>query len=378
MIRFLHTSDWQLGMTRHFLAGEAQSRFTQDRIDAIRAIGRVVAERDAQFVVVAGDVFEHNQVSRQTVQRACDALQAVPVPVILLPGNHDPLSAGSVYRGRAFTDGKPDNVIVLEDPAPIAVPGVSGVEVLGAPWRGKSPAEDLVARALRTAPSAVAGTHRIVVGHGIVDALSPDRDRVDVIALDALETAITADQIAYVALGDRHSATSVGSTGAIWYSGSPEPTDYDEVNAGKVLCVTIDGGTPEIEEIGIGHWRFVDLDEELDGDEALDAFAAKLQSFDDKERTILRLALRGSLTVAESARLEDLLERMRDAFAALQRWERHDKLVVRAEGDGPEQLGLRGYAADAWERLAAEAENGDTVAADALMLLHRLAREVQR
>ena len=27
-VRFVHTSDWQLGMTRHFLKGEAQARYT--------------------------------------------------------------------------------------------------------------------------------------------------------------------------------------------------------------------------------------------------------------------------------------------------------------------------------------------------------------
>lgn len=35
MVRFLHTADWQLGMTRHYLAGEAEARFRQARIDAI-------------------------------------------------------------------------------------------------------------------------------------------------------------------------------------------------------------------------------------------------------------------------------------------------------------------------------------------------------
>ena len=39
MVRFVHTSDWQLGMTRHFLEGEAQARYTAARIDAIRSIG---------------------------------------------------------------------------------------------------------------------------------------------------------------------------------------------------------------------------------------------------------------------------------------------------------------------------------------------------
>ena len=57
MARFLHTADWQLGMTRHFLSPEAQGRFAQDRIDAIRQIGDIAREQGAQFVVVCGDVF---------------------------------------------------------------------------------------------------------------------------------------------------------------------------------------------------------------------------------------------------------------------------------------------------------------------------------
>ncbi len=32
-IKFIHSSDWQLGMTRAFLSPEAASRFSQARID---------------------------------------------------------------------------------------------------------------------------------------------------------------------------------------------------------------------------------------------------------------------------------------------------------------------------------------------------------
>ena len=40
-MRFLHTADWQIGMTRHYLDAEAQARFGAARIDAIRRIGAV-------------------------------------------------------------------------------------------------------------------------------------------------------------------------------------------------------------------------------------------------------------------------------------------------------------------------------------------------
>jgi hypothetical protein len=55
MICFLHTSDWQLGMTRHFLSEGAQERYSQARFDAIRAMGRIAKEENCQFMLVCGD-----------------------------------------------------------------------------------------------------------------------------------------------------------------------------------------------------------------------------------------------------------------------------------------------------------------------------------
>lgn len=55
--RFLHTGDWQLGMTRHFFSEGVQERFAQSRFDAIRELGRIAEEEDCRFIVVCGDVF---------------------------------------------------------------------------------------------------------------------------------------------------------------------------------------------------------------------------------------------------------------------------------------------------------------------------------
>ncbi len=82
MIRFLHTSDWQLGMTRRFLSEEAQARYTQARFDAIRTMGRIAKEKQCQFMLVCGDSFESNQVDRKTVARAIEALKEVAGPCL--------------------------------------------------------------------------------------------------------------------------------------------------------------------------------------------------------------------------------------------------------------------------------------------------------
>ncbi len=53
MVRFLHTGDWQLGMTRRFLPAEAQARYTQDRLDAVERLGRLASEENCRFRVVS-------------------------------------------------------------------------------------------------------------------------------------------------------------------------------------------------------------------------------------------------------------------------------------------------------------------------------------
>ena len=67
MVKFLHTSDWQLGMTRRYLAEGSQERYNQARFDAVRTMGRLAKEESCQFMLVCGDVFESNQVDRKTV-----------------------------------------------------------------------------------------------------------------------------------------------------------------------------------------------------------------------------------------------------------------------------------------------------------------------
>jgi DNA repair exonuclease SbcCD nuclease subunit len=97
VIRFLHSGDWQLGMTRSVLGDEAQARFADARIAVVRRLGELAREQRCAFVLVCGDVFESNQVDRRTLSRALEALAGVSVPVFLLPGNHDPLDAASLY-----------------------------------------------------------------------------------------------------------------------------------------------------------------------------------------------------------------------------------------------------------------------------------------
>ena len=385
-MRFLHTSDWQLGLRRYFLDGEAQARYAGGRFDAVVRLGELARAEGCEFVVAAGDLFESNQVDRRTVLRALDAMAAVPVPLFLLPGNHDPLDAASVYRSADFTAGLPDGVRVVTGFDPVEVR--PGVEVAGAPWPTRHPRGDLVAEAAAALPP-LAGGVRVLIAHGRVDAGAPDPDEPALIRLEAVERALAEGRFHYLALGDRHSATRIAER--VWYSGTPEATSFDEERPGRALVVDLEpgsgsaaagssaAGSCRVEERRVGAWRFLAEQRRLGGgDDVLD-LEGWLESLDDKTRTVLRLSLVGQLPLHARVRLDEVLERAGERFAGLELWEAGSDLVVVPDALDRDELGLGGYARAAVERLLSESQGDphdpETAAArDALALAYRLAR----
>ena len=377
IIRFIHTSDWQLGMTRAFLTPEASARFSQARIDAIAKLGAIATERDARFIVVAGDVFESNQVSRETLVRTLDALNALPVPVFLLPGNHDPLDGASIFATPEFQKAA-DHVIVLRDRAPIVVS--EGVEVVGAPWKTKHPSSDLCADLAADLESAPEGTVRIAVCHGQVDTLSPDTSRPEIVNLASAEQAIADGRFHYLGLGDRHSVTEVGNTGRIWYSGAPVATDFDEVDPNKALLVELEptAETCTVEPLPVGDWHFTAEAFPLNGQEDLDRFSAWLDELPAKQRTAIKVGFEGSINLATAAALDEVFESSADLFASLRRRARTTDLAIVPDELDHDSVSLSGYAMLTYDELLEQSRGGDAVAEDALRLLYRLSRQESR
>ena len=65
-MRFLHTSDWQLGM-KAVHVGRAAEKVRSARIETIRRMQQIAREADVDFAVIAGDTFEDHGVSRKLV-----------------------------------------------------------------------------------------------------------------------------------------------------------------------------------------------------------------------------------------------------------------------------------------------------------------------
>lgn len=376
-IKFLHSSDLQIGMTRWFLSSEAQARFDDDRIRSIERMGEVACQHDCQFIVVAGDVFEHNSLHQRTTGRALDALRALPVPVYLLPGNHDPLTADSIFYRLSDID----TVTVLKDTSVHEIH--PGVELVGAPLLSKTATTDLVRAALE--PLEPTQAIRIAVGHGQAEAHTTDV-RPDLIDLTYVESRLGDGTIDYLALGDTHSAEPVGATGRVWFSGAPETTDFHdldparvggEINSGNVLVVTAAKGEVEVEQIRIGHWVFEALHRNITSDEDVQEFLSTLRAYPDKSRTVIKYGLTGTITLEQNRTLEEGLADLEDVFASLKPRDRTTDLVLEPGDEELSNLAVTGYAAEALRELTDAVTEGlsSQTDRDALNLMFRLSRE---
>ena len=83
VLRLLHVSDLHLD--------------EPDDAEQVRALAALAADRAASVLLIVGDFFDHGRVSDATLMATAAALGQVPAPVVILPGNHDPVLPRSPY-----------------------------------------------------------------------------------------------------------------------------------------------------------------------------------------------------------------------------------------------------------------------------------------
>src|SRR6266852_1570253 len=119
-LSFIHTADWQIGKVFGSIGGEAAVLLKLQRIKTVQRIAQLATERRVDAVLVAGDVFENNLVSNETIHALLHAMGSFKGAWVLIPGNHDPAVAESVWqRMRAL--GCPENVHIGLEPKSITL-----------------------------------------------------------------------------------------------------------------------------------------------------------------------------------------------------------------------------------------------------------------
>lgn len=362
-MRFLHTADWQIGMKASGL-GDAGARVRDERIEAGRRVVETAKNRDVEFILVAGDLFEDNAVDRLLVQKVADILAAFGRPVFAIPGNHDPLVPGAVWEHPAWKPAA--NIHVLREETPVEVPG--GL-LFACPALEKHSGRNPTA----WIPSERTGGIRIGLAHGTVEGVRQDEPDYP-IPRDAAQRA----SLDYLALGHWHSSvTYPGSDGAPYmaYSGTHETTRFGERDSGNVLIVEIaaPGSSPTVTPVRTGGFEWVTVQKEVRERGDIAAVREQIESLPNASNTLVDTVLSGLLAADERAELEHIEHILISRFL----WGRLDASNLRPSPDDESWIGNlpAGIIRDAAVRLRDNPGASAEIAARALMELYAIAGE---
>ena len=172
-------------------------------------------QNSADVVILAGDTFDHHRVPQPLIERAAAVMSVAGLPIVLLPGNHDPAIADAVYRGSALATVKNLHVIGITHDEAVDFPDLS-LEIWGRAhhdYTDMIPFESVPVRRMRWL---------IAIGHGHYEP-KPDRGAGPQPSWLISDDEIAATGADYVALGHWNRAVQVGN-GKVpaYYSGSPE------------------------------------------------------------------------------------------------------------------------------------------------------------
>ncbi|HTW51105.1 MAG TPA: metallophosphoesterase [Stellaceae bacterium] len=208
-ITLVHSSDL------HVDDGRIAAHYDGDGTGPLKAVLAYAREIEADVVLLAGDTFDNHMVSAATIERAGEVLAKAGVPVVLLPGNHDPLTADSVYLRGGYARIAGLRILGLGDDG-VTRFAEHQLEIWGnahRDYRDMAPLKDPRPRTTRW---------QICLGHGHYEPPETWHNplRPSWLISNQMIDATGAD---YVALGHWDRPAQVGS-GAIpaFYSGSPD------------------------------------------------------------------------------------------------------------------------------------------------------------
>ena len=352
--RFIHTSDIHLDTS--FSGSAFPSELGIRKREAIRTTFRRVLEEarsaNVDFILIAGDLFEHERVTADTVQFLKQQFANLDgIRVFISPGNHDPYIKGSPYREESW----PANVHIFnsEEFQSVDLPG-QGVRITGFGFTRPFMQE----HHFQKLPVLSEDFFNIVLSHASdLSCVPMGKSRHAPFTVEE----IAGKNVGYCALGHYHQQRRLDNpfdAAEVWYSGIPEGRGWDEEGACGYLIGEIKNDVVKVDYRSCNQYPLCTLTVDCEG------FSTREQIIDEILRqrgilfgphTILRVRLVGSLDPRLDLYFRELEERLAGEVLYVQ-WEDRTQPELDFNGLAQERT-LRGrFVRVLNDRLAAASE----------------------
>jgi DNA repair exonuclease SbcCD nuclease subunit len=301
-MRFVHSSDLQIGKGFVFLEPDVGVLLQNARLEAVTRLGEIAVQHEAFTVLLAGDIFDKQRLSNVTVAKPVEIMRRFStVTWHLMPGNHDHVRENGLWGWLARMQ-PPANVRLHTTPGAVKIADDDAlVYLLPAPLRHISSAGDLTSYMdNEVTPD---GAIRIGMAHGSVQGFGSEGEASNYISPARVESA----GLAYMAMGDWHRQMKISDR--VWYSGTPESDSFKLpphssttlCNGGSALLVEIAGprATPAVRTVETGRYHWHRVVRTLTNDTQVELLDAELRALHpDLGRVVLDLRVSGTLSLA--------------------------------------------------------------------------------
>jgi len=309
MIKLLHTADNQLGI-KFIGLGEKGKQLRQAVKESLKAtVDLAVAER-VDLVLIAGDLFDSNSVSKSLVDEAVAQLKRLaPIPVCILPGTHDCYNASSVYRRPECRDVQHIHIFTDEITS-VSFPELD-LTVYGRANLSPTGTESPLAGLEKNKET----KYHVAVVHG--EMAIEGKFAGDYYPVEGRE--IAASGMNYVALGHWHRYADFSQSGVkAFYCGAPETLSFEEGgDSGYVLLVSIDESATRVEKKRVGKYLWKTVSLEIETFESEEELLQEIRKHADPN-TLLRVRLSGLQPVTWDVGEEHLARELEDLFFHLE------------------------------------------------------------
>lgn len=247
---FVHTADLHLDLPFQGWKGKEGQGWVrrQEQRRTFETIIGLVKKRNADFLLIAGDLLEHETASRSTAQWVIEQIRQIPKTCVLItPGNHDPLREDSFYKTLDW----PSHVHIFGSDWEVLGYDEFSLRVFG---KGFADYEEPESR-FPAAPLPEKGERRIMLVHGTYSPYRADSPYFPLCDQDLLPL-----ELDYVALGHIHqpSLHRLDNHRGTWicYPGSPESLRWKETGERTVTVGSFGMDGLSLERIAVQTRRY--------------------------------------------------------------------------------------------------------------------------
>ncbi|MFI3253010.1 MAG: metallophosphoesterase [Eubacteriales bacterium] len=367
MLKIIHASDFHLDGIYEGVSPQKACERRQEQQDLLNGFRDIVVEKEADLVLLAGDLFENVNVHPETIDQIIQCLASLPCWVFITPGEHDYFWEKSPYVLWKW----PQNVYIFKEERTKAVTtpvgeGKSRVTIYGnaftSPHRKQSPLEKF------TPPRNWSGYH-IMVSYGSVEeeilaleeknpkeedlpqeepeetavkpeekeeeekkaeekkaeekkpeTAEPSKEMEEETTSPILLSEIAHSSVHYLALGGRHNRSTPKRAGRTYYTyaGSAQGQNFEELESKGVLYLELEiTGEATLSFIPLKSRQYHAVAVDITGQETLLENLRKglSERYPDRHRDIFRVILTGE---AMGPNIQSLTEGLQDEFYGLE------------------------------------------------------------